>query len=85
MHPQHADDHEVVLYTRAGCGLCEDAKQAVAAARRQVAFVYREVDIDTDPGLFARHRYDIPVIEVDGRKAFKHRVDPGALVERLRR
>ncbi|GAC1345256.1 MAG: hypothetical protein NVSMB23_21160 [Myxococcales bacterium] len=85
MDLQHAGGHEVVLYTRAGCCLCEDAKQAVAAARAQVAFTYREVDIDADPALFALHRYDIPVIEVDGRRAFKHRVAAAALVERLRR
>ena len=77
--------HEVVLYTRHGCGLCEHAKDAIAAARREVEFAYREVDIDSDAALFAAHRYDIPVIEIDGRRAFKHRVDPDALRERLRR
>lgn len=85
MHVQHEGRHEVILYTRAGCGLCEEAKEAVAAARLEVAFAYREVDIDSDPELYARHRYDIPVIEVDGRKAFKHRVGAQALLERLRR
>ncbi len=77
--------HEVVLYTRQGCGLCEHAKDALAAARREIAFAYREVDIDSDAALFAAHRYDIPVIEIDGRRAFKHRVEPAALRERLRR
>jgi glutaredoxin len=77
--------HEVVLYTRTGCGLCEHAKVAIAAAKRDVEFTYREVDIDSDPALYEEHRYDIPVITVDGRKAFKHRVDPKALVERLKR
>jgi glutaredoxin len=77
--------HEVVLYTRQGCGLCEHAKDAIAAARREVDFAYREVDIDSDAALFAAHRYDIPVIEIDGRRAFKHRVEPAALRERLRR
>lgn len=77
--------HDVVLYTREGCSLCEDAKEAIERARAQVPFAFREVDIDSDPTLFAAHRYDIPVIEVDGRRAFKHRVSSDALVERLRR
>ena len=77
--------HEVVLYTREGCGLCEHAKEAIAAARRDIEFAYREVDIDSDAALLAVHRYDIPVIEIDGRRAFKHRVEPAALRERLRR
>ena len=77
--------HEVVLYTRKGCGLCEHAKVALAVARREIEFAYREVDIDSDAALYAAHRYDIPVIEIDGRRAFKHRVEPAALRERLLR
>jgi glutaredoxin len=74
---------QVVLYTRAGCGLCEVAKEVILAVRRDVDFVFREVDIDSDAELFEEHRYDIPVIEIDGRRAFKHRVDPQALKKKL--
>ena len=76
---------EVVLYTRSGCCLCDDAKEALQAARAQVPFSVREVDIDSDPALYEAHRYDVPVIEIDGRRAFKHRVTPRELVERLSR
>ena len=76
---------EVVLYTRSGCCLCDDAKQALQAARAQVQFTVREVDIDSDPALYDAHRYDVPVIEIDGRRAFKHRVTAQMLVERLSR
>ena len=77
--------HRVILYTRPGCCLCDDAKAALAVAAREVEFELSEVDIDTDPALYEQHKHDIPVIEVDGRRAFKHRVAPGQLVERLRR
>jgi glutaredoxin len=77
--------HRVTLYTRAGCHLCDDAKAALALARREVAFELAEVDIDSDPALYEAHKWDIPVIEVDGHRAFKHRVASGQLVERLRR
>jgi len=76
---------EVVLYTRSGCCLCDDAKEALRVAGEQVQFTVREVDIDSDPSLYQKHRYDIPVIEIDGRRAFKHRVTPRQLVERLSR
>ncbi len=76
---------EVVLYTRSGCCLCDDAKEALQAARAQVPFSVREVDIDSDPALYEAHRYDVPVIEIDGRRAFKHRVTPRQLVDRLSR
>jgi glutaredoxin len=76
---------EVVLYTKADCCLCDDAKRALALARAQVEFALREIDIESDPALFAAHRYDIPVIEIDGRRAFKHQVSARQLVERLSR
>jgi glutaredoxin len=76
---------EVTLYTKSGCCLCDDAKEQIRAARQRVEFAFREVDIETDPALFAKHRHDIPVVEVDGRRAFKHRLTADQLVARLSR
>jgi glutaredoxin len=76
---------DVVLYTKAGCCLCNDAKEALRVARAQVEFALREVDIESDPALYSAHRHDIPVIEIDGRRAFKHRVTARQLLERLSR
>jgi glutaredoxin len=76
---------DVVLYTKAGCCLCNDAKEALRLARAQVEFALREVDIETDPALYAEHKHDVPVIEIDGRRAFKHRVTAPQLVDRLLR
>jgi glutaredoxin len=39
---------EVILYTRAGCHLCEEAKQAMVPVLREFGARLREVDIDTD-------------------------------------
>jgi glutaredoxin len=75
--------HEVVLYTRAGCSLCTYAKAAILSVRSKVEFDFREVDIDGDPELFEEHRYDIPVVTIDGRRAFKYRVDPDLFREKL--
>ena len=77
--------HEVVLFTKRDCPLCDDAKAAIRAAQSRVEFAYREVDIESDPAIFEANRYDIPVVEVDGRRAFKHRLTADALVARLSR
>ncbi len=74
---------DVVLYTKEGCSLCRTAKAVILAVRREVEFAFREVDIDSDPELFEEHKHDIPVIEIDGKRAFKYRVDPDALRQRL--
>jgi len=52
--------------------------------RREVAFEFREIDIGWSGELYEEHKHDIPVVEIDGKRAFKHRVDPAALKERLR-
>ena len=74
---------EVVLFTREGCSLCEKAKAAILRVRREVPFLFREVDIGWSGDLYEDHKHDIPVVEIDGRRAFKHRVDVEALRERL--
>ena len=74
---------EVVLYTREECSLCKTARAVLLAVKREVDFTYREVDIDSDPELFEEHKHDIPVIEIDGRRAFKHRVDAQELRKKL--
>jgi glutaredoxin len=75
----------VVLYSRPGCHLCEDAKAVLAQARARVVFDLEEIDISADPELFDEHKWHIPVIEIDGHTAFKLRVLPEALLERLQR
>ena len=75
----------VTLYTRAGCHLCEEAKQVLAAARRQMEFAYEERDIDADDELRRLYNEEVPVVAIDGRKAFKYRVDMNEFLKRLAR
>jgi glutaredoxin len=76
--------HEVVLYTRQGCKLCDHAKAVILAVQKKNNFFFREVDIGWAGELFEEHKYDIPVIEIDGKRAFKHRVDPDEFRARLK-
>ncbi|MCA1829883.1 MAG: glutaredoxin family protein [Myxococcales bacterium] len=76
---------QVVFYTREGCSLCVTAKAVILAVRREVDFDFREVDIGWDGDLYEDHKHDIPVVEIDGKLAFKHRVDPAELRKRLSR
>jgi hypothetical protein len=50
-------------------------------ADARVAF--EEVDITGDPQLEAAYREWLPVVEVDGERAFVYFVDPAALERRL--
>jgi glutaredoxin len=74
---------KVTLYTRRGCHLCDEAKHAVAAARRRAGFEYEELDIDSDPDLRRLYNEEVPVIAVDGKKAFKYRLTAAELLKKL--
>jgi glutaredoxin len=67
--------HEVIVYSRKGCHLCDIVKETIAAAHGDADFEWREVDIDADPELRQRFNDEVPVVFIDGRKAFKYRMD----------
>jgi hypothetical protein len=66
---------EVVLYGKAGCCLCDEARAAVAEVRERHPFALREVDVSLDPVLHARYGERIPVVVVDDVEAFELGVD----------
>ena len=74
---------QVVLYTAAGCHLCERARAGLADVRAEVGFDLREVDITGDPALEAEYREWLPVVEIDGERAFVYFVPPDAFRRRI--
>jgi glutaredoxin len=67
--------HEVVVYSRKGCHLCDVVKETLTKLQGDRDFQWREVDIDTDPQLRQTYNDEIPVVFIDGRKAFKYHMD----------
>ena len=73
---------EVVLYGKAGCHLCEEARAEIDRVRARRQFELREVDVALDPVLYARYGERIPVVAVAGEEVFEYHVDAAEL-ERL--
>jgi glutaredoxin len=71
---------QVLLYTRVGCHLCEDAK----ALLLRHGLTPQEIDIDHDHDL--RQQYDecVPVVVMDGKVRFRGRVDERLLLRLLK-
>lgn len=67
--------HDVVVYSRKGCHLCDIVKETLAQVHGAAEFQWREVDIDTDPELRQKFNEEVPVVFIDGRKAFKYRME----------
>ena len=68
--------HEVILYGRAGCHLCDEVKATLARLQKRggLPFTWREVDIDSDPELQRQFSEEVPVVFINGKKAFKYRM-----------
>jgi glutaredoxin len=66
----------VVLYSRPGCGLCDEMKAEIGKAGCGGLYTLEEIDIETEPELFARYQYEIPVLFINGVEAFRHRLRP---------
>jgi glutaredoxin len=74
---------KVTLYTRTGCCLCDDAKAVLMEARRRADFDYEEFDIDADAELRPLYNDEVPVIAINGRKAFKYRLEMKEFLKKL--
>ena len=73
----------MVVYSRRDCCLCDEALEQIEAARGSAVFSLEVVDVDTDPALVERYGHEVPVVEIDGRKAFKYRLTTRQLLRRL--
>ena len=67
--------HRVVLYSRAGCHLCDVARETILAQRERLGFEFEEVDIEADEELELEYGIRIPVVEIDGEETFEITVD----------
>jgi glutaredoxin len=75
--------HDVVVYSRVGCHLCDVLKDTLAAAEGKGDFRWRDVDIDPDPELRRTYNDQVPVVFIDGRKAFIYRMSEPEFLQKL--
>lgn len=64
----------IILYTKPGCHLCEEMKAEMNRAGCAELFTLLETNIESDPELYARYRYDIPVLTINDVEVFRHRL-----------
>jgi glutaredoxin len=75
---------EVVLYTRQGCHLCEQAWELLQTAARRHGLELRQVDVDSDPALLEQYDQCVPVVAIDGKVRFRGVVNAVLLERQLR-
>lgn len=74
----------VVIYSRPGCHLCEEAKKVIEASGYRGEYTLEEINIESDAELLRRYRFDIPVITINGVEAFRHRLTADQFRQKLK-
>ena len=75
---------DVVVYSRPGCHLCEEAlAQLIALHDDGYRFELHEIDIESNDLLLRRYLERIPVVEVDGLEVSELILDRAAVKARL--
>ncbi len=76
---------QIELLGKPGCHLCEEAKAVVAEVCQPRNVPWKEVNIEDQPDTYAAYLEEIPVLLINGRKAFKYHIDKKALQRALSR
>ena len=77
------EPRNVQLYSRKGCHLCEVVKESLVKLHRRGGFNWSEIDVDSDEQLRHLFNDEVPVVFIDGRKAFKYHMDEREFLRRL--
>jgi glutaredoxin len=76
---------ELLLYSRADCHLCQEMEEVLAGELGRFPARLEKIEIDGKAELEERFGIEVPVLFVNGRKAFKYRCTPRELRKRLSR
>jgi len=74
------NDRQVILYTRSGCHLCDEALDTL----RDYDIDPMMIDIDEHPDKLALYNECVPVVEIEGKVCFRGRINE-VLLKRLLR
>jgi glutaredoxin len=77
------EPREVIVYSRKGCHLCEIVKESLVKLQKRGGFRWRDVDVDSDAELRRLYNDQVPVVFINGRKAFKYRMDEQEFLRKL--
>ncbi len=78
-----SEPRHVVVYSRKGCHLCEIVKETLTKLHRRGGFIWQEVDVDSDEQLRRQFTDEVPVVFIDGHKAFKYHMTESDFLRKL--
>ena len=76
--------HQLLLYSRSDCCLCDEMKTIIRQIAKKTSLVVEEIDVDSSADLREKYGEEVPVLFINGRKAFKYRLTAKQLTTRLK-
>lgn len=73
----------IELYTKDECQLCDEAKAVLQKVGREIPFQFKEIKLLPGEGLYEEFKNDFPVVHINKRFAFKHRLNEQMVKIRL--
>lgn len=73
----------ITLYSKPGCHLCDDARDALSRVQKRHPFELEDINIQEDPRLLAEYGEQIPVVLLNGTFLFEYEVDEARLRQLL--
>lgn len=77
------EQREVIVYSRRGCHLCEIVKESLVKLHKRGGFQWHDIDVDSDPELRRQYNDQVPVVFINGRKAFKYHMNEQEFLRKL--
>jgi glutaredoxin len=74
---------KLTLYSRQDCCLCDEMKTVIQQVAAKTALYLVEIDVDSNVELQAKYGSEVPVLFINGHKAFKYRLTAAGLTRKL--
>ncbi len=74
---------KLTLYSRQDCCLCDEMKTVISQVAATIPFEMEEIDIDRSAELLQQFCDQVPVLFINGHKAFKYRLTAAELTRKL--
>jgi len=75
----------IQVYSKPDCHLCDDVKKTIENVAKDFELNVEHINILDSEALFEKFKSEIPVIYINGRKAFKYQVSEPSLIQRLKK
>ncbi len=73
----------VEMYSKDDCQLCDEAKAVLQSVQKEFPFAFKEIKLIPGEGSFEEYKEDFPVVHINKRFAFKHRLNENSVRIRL--